>query len=100
MDDEKLSDREKALLAEARREAAALKAAPSGAAPSPPARKIPAAEAKTAPTAAERLAELMEQERAETQEKKRKMRRYGITISSSILGLFALWAVWSLRRRR
>jgi hypothetical protein len=42
----------------------------------------------------------MEEERAETAERKRKMRRYGLTISGSILALFVLWVLSSLRRRR
>ena len=78
---DKLSAREKDLIAEARREAAS-----------------PRAE-KTAPTPAERLAQLMAEERAQTLESKRKMRRYGLTISGAIGALFVLWLLRAVRRR-
>jgi len=97
MDPSKLTDKEKALLAEARREAAVRKD-PSPAAPAPGATRG-APTAKPAPTAAERLAQLMEDERAESELKKRKMRRYGIGISAGILALFALWVLRASRRR-
>jgi len=84
MDKGKLSDKEAALLAQARRETAARKAAPR---------------AKAAPTPAERLAQLMAEERAETELRKRKMRRYGIGISGAILAIFALWVLRASRRR-
>jgi hypothetical protein len=92
---EKLSPREEALLAEARREAAGQRDA----------RSAPAAEARSAPqakppaTPAERLAQLMLEERAESQRKKKNMRRYGIAISSGIAALFVLWLLRVLRRR-
>jgi hypothetical protein len=98
MGKEELSAREKALLAEARREAAARKASPPAAAPAQTPRAAERA-AKPAPTAAERLAQLMEDERARTLEKKRKMRRYGLAISGGILALFTLWVLRALRRR-
>jgi hypothetical protein len=98
MGKEELSAREEALLAEARRAAAARKASPPTAAP---AQTLGAAEraAKPAPTAAERLAQLMEDERAQTLARKGKRRRYGLVISGSILALFALWVLRALRRR-
>jgi hypothetical protein len=89
MDKDKLSDKEKALIAAARREASARsQPAPAAAQPKP------------AQSAAERLADLMAAERAETQQRKRKMRRYGLGISAAILALFALWLMRSLRPRR
>jgi len=95
---EELSAREKALLAEARREAAAHKASPPLAAPAQ-AREPAALEARPAPTAAERLAQLMAEERAQSLEKKKKMRRYGLTMAAGILALFALWLARVFRRR-
>ena len=96
MDKDKLTPREQALLAEARREAAARRQGM----PPPAAQPQPQAAAKPAPTAAERLAELMEAERVETQKRKEKMRRYGLWISGSIGALFALWLLSVFRRRR
>jgi len=81
MDPDKLTAREKALIEEARREAAS-----------------PRAE-KAAPSPAERLAQLMAEERAQTLERKRKMRRYGLTISGAIAALFVLWLLRAFRRR-
>jgi len=95
MDKEKLSAREQALLDEARREAAARKAAPA----SPSAGAQAVEQPKPAPSAAERLAQLMEDERAETLNRKSKMRRYGLGISGAILALFALWVLRASRRR-
>jgi hypothetical protein len=95
---EKLSAREEALLAEARREAAAHKASPPAAPVRAPGQ--PAPEAKRAPTPAERLAQLMADERSATLERKKKMRRYGLTISAGILALFALWLLRAFRPRR
>ena len=94
---EELSAREKALLAEARREAAARKAS-APAAPVQVPGQAPAA--KPAPTPAERLAQLMADERAATAERKKKMRRYGLTISAGILALFVLWLLRAFRPRR
>jgi hypothetical protein len=94
MEKDKLSPKEEAFLAAARREAAGRSAAPA------PAPAEPRSAPKPVPTAAERLAQIMEEERAETAERKRKMRRYGLTISGSILALFVLWVLSSLRRRR
>jgi hypothetical protein len=90
MEKETLSAREQALLAEARREAAARKLAPAAA----------VEPAKSPPTPAERLAQLMADERAETLQRKRKMRRYGLGISGAILALFALWLARAFRPRR
>ena len=97
MEKDKLTPREEALLAEARREAAARRASP----PAPAAVQAePRPAAKPAPTAAERLAQLMEDERAETQKRKEKMRRRGLMISGGILAVFVLWLLSALRRRR
>jgi hypothetical protein len=96
---EDLSARERALLAEARREAAAHKASPPLAAPAR-APEPAALKARPAPTAAERLAQLMADERAQSVEKKKKMRRYGLTIAAGILALFALWLARVFRRTR
>jgi hypothetical protein len=95
---EDLSAREKALLAEARREAATRQASPPAAAPA----RAPgpaAPRAKPAPTPAERLAQLMAEERAASELHKKKMRRYGISISAAILAIFALWVLRASRRR-
>jgi hypothetical protein len=89
MENEELSAKEKALLAEARREAAA-RTRSAGAQP----------EAKLAPTAAERLAQLMAEERAESERRKKKMRRTGIIGAASVLALFALWVLRASRPRR
>jgi hypothetical protein len=89
--DKKLSSKEEALLAAARREAAARKEGSRAPAP---------AQQKPAASPAERLALLMEAERAETLERKRKMRRYGLGISGAILAMFVLWLLSSFRRRR
>ena len=97
MDQNKLTDKEKALLAEARREAAVRRTR------IPPLRRREKREARRrrrpAPTPADRLAQLMEDERAESERKKKKMRRYGIGISGAILALFALWVLRASRRR-
>jgi hypothetical protein len=95
MEKGKLSDKEAALIAAARREAEARKAAPA----SPSAGARPAPQPKAEPTPAERLAQLMADERAESLQRKRKMRRYGLGISAAILALFALWALRASRRR-
>jgi hypothetical protein len=98
MDKEKLSAREEALLAEARREALAHRDVPP---PTPGTAKArPAPQAKAAPTPAERLAQLMADERSATLERKKKMRRYGLTISAGILALFVLWLLRAFRPRR
>ena len=94
MDKAKLSPKEQALLAEARREAATRNEGLPAAAPPPEAK------AKPPLTPAERLAQLMEEERAETLQRKKKMRRYGIGISGAILALFVLWLLRAFRRRR
>jgi len=97
MDKDKLSPREEALLAEARREAAARKEPPAAPAPG---QVQPQAPARPAPTAAERLAQLMEEEREQTQMRKEKMRRYGLRISGGILAFFVLWVLIVFRKRR
>jgi hypothetical protein len=89
--DKKLSPKEEALLAAARREAAARR--PGSPAPAP-------AQPKPAASPAERLALLMEAERAETLERKKKMRRYGLGISGAILAMFVVWLLSSFRRPR
>ena len=112
MDKDKLSSREEALLAEARREAQARKEPPASAPAHPvaEARPAPAAagarpapsstEARRAPSAEERLAKLVEEERAETLERKRKMRRYGIIVPGAIAAVFVLWLLSAFRGRR
>jgi len=112
MNDDKLTEKERALIAAARREAEARKSgtfvpptAPSGtAAATAPARATPPAAAsvpqeKPKPTPAERLAQLMAAERAETELKKKKMRRYGIIIPGAILAVALLSLLRSLWRR-
>lgn len=84
MDKNKLSPKEQALLAAARRESGAGRPAR----PEPPL------------SAAERLERLIAEEREQTRERKRKMRRNGLMISGAILGLFALWLLSSFRSRR
>ena len=102
MEKEKLSTREAALIARARREAETLKNGnppPGGAeraAPPAPA----AAEERPKAGPAERLAQLMAEERAETARRKKKMRRYGLIGSAVILAAFALWLMRVFSRRR
>src|SRR6266702_2913475 len=97
MDKEKLSAREAALIAAARREAEARReAAPVAATPRA---ASPAAQEKPMASPAERLAQLMAEERAET-ERKKKMRRYGIIVPAAIVGIFALWVLRAGSRRR
>ena len=103
MEKEKLSAREAALVAQARREAETLKSGnppPGGAERA--ATPAPAAADEERPKAspAERLAQLMAKERAETARRKTKMRRYGMIISAAILAAFALWLVRVFSRRR
>jgi|SRR5882672_4054693 len=99
MEKDSLSAREAALIAQARREAEALKRAPASAPPvaAPGDGQAPTPE-KLAP--AERMAKLMAEERAETARRKRKMRRYGLIISAAILAAFALWLMRVFSRRR
>ncbi len=99
MEKEKLSPREAALLAQARREAEALKGAPETA---PPAAATEQRQARTPqkPDLVERMAQLMAEERAETARRKRKMRRYGLIGSAAILAAFALWLLRVFSRRR
>ena len=103
MDKEKLSAREAALIAQARREAEARK----GSAPAaetlysaPAAAPPPATQEKPKASPAERLAQLMAEERAETERRKKKMRRYGIIIPAAIVAIFALWVLRAPSRRR
>ncbi len=103
MEKEKLSAREAALVAAARREAEARKegAATTGAPQAAPAATgQPEAPDGPKPSPAERLAQLMAEERAETERRKKKMRRYGIVIPAAILAVFALWVARVLTRRR
>ena len=101
MENKKLSAREAALIAQARRESEARKAGPPAAARpvSAPAPQPPLQE-KRRETPEERLARLMAEEHAETERRKRKMRRYGIFIPGAIIALFALWVLRVPRRRR
>jgi len=103
MEKEKLSAREAALIAQARREAEARKgSAPAAATPNAatPVAQRPPAQDKPKASPAERLARLMAEERAETERKKKKMRRYGIIIPAAIIGIFALWVLSARSRRR
>jgi len=103
MEKDKLSAREAALVALARREAEARKGpAPAAATPHAAAPAAPqlAAQEKPKPSPAERLARLMAEEHAETERRKKKMRRYGIVIPAAIVGIFALWVLRAGSRRR
>jgi len=100
---EKLSEKEAALLAAARREAEARRA--GSAVPSvqavraAPAASQPAEREKAKLSPAERLALLMAEERAETERRKKKMRRYGVIVPAVTVAIFALWVLRSSRRR-
>lgn len=92
---EKLSAKEAALLAAARREVQTPKgaaAAPGAAA----ARPLPAAAEKPQPTPAERVAQLIAAALAESERRKKKLRRYGIIFPAAIAVVAALWAVSGL----
>ena len=99
MEKEKLSAREAALVAQARREAEALKRAPATA---PPGAAPEERQARTPEKhdLVERMAQLMAEERAETARRKKKMRRYGLIGSAAILAAFALWLMRVFSRRR
>ena len=97
MEKEKLSAREAALIAQARREAEALKGATAPLAAAPEERHGRTAEK---PDLIERMAQLMAKERAETARRKKKMRRYGLIGSAAILAAFALWLIRVFSRRR
>jgi hypothetical protein len=102
MEEENLSAREKALIAAARREAEARKTGAAAAEPHRPLRAVQQRDApeRPKPSPAERLAQLMAEERAETERRKKKMRRYGLIISGTILGVFMLWLMRAFSRRR
>ena len=101
MEEKKLSAREAALVAAARREAEARKGTASPApGPAQPAARQATAQEKPKPSPAERLAQLMAEERAETERRKKKMRRYGIIIPAAIVAIFALWVLRASSRRR
>ena len=102
MEKEKLSAREAALIAQARREAETLKSGnpPPGGAERAATPAPAAAEERPKASPAERLAQLMAEERAETARRKTKMRRYGMIISAVILAAFALWLMRVFSRRR
>jgi len=96
---DKLSAKEAALLAAARREVRPRK----DSAPAPDtaiARPLPAAPEKPQPSTAERIAQLMAAERAETGRRKKRLRRYGIILPAAVLVMATLWAVRALLRRR
>lgn len=99
MDKDKLSPREEAFLAAARREAARKERPPSAQPASAPAEAQAARQAKPALTPAERLEQLMAAERAESALRKQRLRRYGLTGAAVILALFALWLLRAFRRR-
>ncbi len=98
MEKEKLSSREAALIAQARREAEALKRAPASTPPAAPEQEQARTPGK--PDLVERMAQLMAAERAETARRKKRMRRYGLIGSAAILAAFALWLLRVLSRRR
>ena len=100
MDKEKLSAREAALIAAARREAEARKGSAPAAVIPRAAAPQPAAQEKPMASPAGRLAQLMAEERAETERRKKKMRRYGIIIPAAIVAIFALWVLRASSRRR
>lgn len=99
MEKGKFSSREAAIIAQARREAEALKKAPAAA---PPAAAPEQKQTRTPgnPDLVERMAHLMAEERAETARRKKRMRRYGLIGSAAILAAFALWLARVLSRRR
>src|SRR6266849_4982527 len=99
MEKEKLSAREAALIAQARREAEALKGA-SATAPRAAAPEEKQARAPEKPDLIERMAQLMAEERVETARRKKRMRRYGLIGSAAILAAFALWLMRVFSRRR
>jgi len=96
----KLSDREAALLAAARREVEARKTGVAVSPTVPAAGPMPPAVEKAKPSSAERLALLMAEERAETERRKKKMRRYGIVIPAATVVIFALWVLRASSRGR
>src|SRR3979490_2896846 len=99
MEKEKLSAREAALVAQARREAEALKRAP----PPPPPAAAPEERQARSPEKhdlVERMAQLMAEERAETARRKKRMRRYGLIGSAAILAAFVFWLMSVFSRRR
>jgi len=100
MEKEKLSAREAALIAQARREAEALKGAPATAPPAAAPGGERQARTPEKPDLVERMAQLMAEERAETARRKKKMRRYGLIGSAAILTAFALWLMRVFSRRR
>jgi hypothetical protein len=94
---EKLSAKETALLAAARRELQTPKnAAPAASATV--ARALPAE--KPRPSPAERIAQLMAAERAGTERRRKKLRRYGIILPAAVLVTAILWVVRAIIRRR
>jgi len=97
MEKEKLSSREAAIIAQARREAEALKSATARPAAEPEQEQT---RTPAKPDLVERMAQLMAEERAETARRKKRMRRYGLIGSAAILAAFALWLVRVLSRRR
>jgi hypothetical protein len=99
MEKEKLSAREAALVAAARREAEARKGEGAATLPAAPT-EAPRAQAQHKPSPVERMAQLMAEERAETARRKKKMRRYGLIGSAAILAAFALWLMRVFSRRR
>ena len=99
MEKEKLSAREAALIAQARREAEALKGGPATV-PLAVAPEEKQARTPGKPDLVERMAQLMAEEHAETVRRNKKMRRYGLFISGAILAAFALWLTRVFSRRR
>jgi hypothetical protein len=100
MEKGKLSAREAALVAAARREAEARKAGGPATAPLAVAPEERPARTPGRHDLVERMAQLMAEERAETARRKKKMRRYGLIGSAAILAAFALWLMRVFSRRR
>ncbi len=100
MEKEKLSAREAALVAAARREAEARKAGGPATAPLAAAPEERQARTPEKHDLVERMARLMAEERAETAHRKKRMRRYGLIGSAAILAAFALWLMRVFSRRR
>jgi hypothetical protein len=110
MDKPKLSDREAALIAGARRELAIDRRPETGAAPTrlsesaAVARQVrPASAPQDSPLpatrqdAAQRIAALIQAEQEETLRRKKKLRQYGILIPASIMIAALIWvaaAIW------
>ena len=102
---EKLSAKEAALLAAARRELQTGKGAtPAPGTPAaglpPDAKPLPDTQEKPQPSPAERIAQLIASEQADSERRKKRMRRYGIIFPATILVVAILWVVRALLYHR